>query len=93
LGGWDQGDHDWRPASISKITRAKWTGGGGAEAVEHLLGNSKALSSNLSAAKKKKKEESPLLNFMKNITKRSLQVKSIYPAFHFTCLCSLYFHF
>jgi hypothetical protein len=22
-----------------------------------------------------------------------LQVKSIYPAFHFTCLCSLYFHF
>jgi hypothetical protein len=41
---------------ISKITRAKWTGGL-AQAVEHLLCKCKALSSNPVPSKKKKKKK------------------------------------
>jgi hypothetical protein len=60
LGGWNWDDHAWRPAwanslwdPISKITRAKWTGGV-AWAVEYLFCKLKALSSNTSPTKKKK---------------------------------------
>jgi hypothetical protein len=42
-----------RPPPISKVTRAKWTGGV-AQAVERLLCNREALSSNPSPKKKKR---------------------------------------
>jgi hypothetical protein len=45
--------NSWRN-SISKITRAKWTGGV-AQAVEHLLCKPEVLSSNSSPRKRKKK--------------------------------------
>jgi hypothetical protein len=55
------GDHSWKQhgqivceTPISKITRAKWTGGV-THAVERLLCKHEALSSSLSPAKKKKK--------------------------------------
>jgi hypothetical protein len=61
LGDRDWEDHDLRPAwaynsqdSISKITRAKWTGGV-AQAVLYLLCKMEALSSNPSPTKKKQK--------------------------------------
>jgi hypothetical protein len=58
LGGWDLEDQGSRPArgnsSISKIPRAKWTGGV-VQVLEHLLCKGEALSSNSSIAKKKKK--------------------------------------
>jgi hypothetical protein len=59
LRGWDQEDHSLRLAwenslwdPISKVTRARWTRGV-AQTVEHLLCNSKTLSSNSSLIKKK----------------------------------------
>jgi hypothetical protein len=55
LGGWDQEDNGSRPAlanssqePISKITRAKWTGGL-TQTVECLLGKHKALNLNPSS--------------------------------------------
>jgi hypothetical protein len=60
LGGWDWEDHSLRPAwenssrdSISKISRAKWTGGV-AQMVECLLCQWETLSTNSSPAKKKR---------------------------------------
>jgi hypothetical protein len=42
---------------IYKITRSKWTGGGGvAQSVEHLLSKKEALSSKSSPTKKKKRK-------------------------------------
>jgi hypothetical protein len=46
---------------ISKITRAKWTGGT-AQVVENLLCKNEALSSTLMPSKKKKKKEFILRN-------------------------------
>jgi hypothetical protein len=62
LRGWDQENHTLRPAwadslqvPISKITRAKWTGGV-VQGIEHLLCKCETLSSN--SLKKKKLNES-----------------------------------
>jgi hypothetical protein len=68
LGGWDLEDQGSRPArgnsSISKIPRAKWTGGV-VQVLEHLLCKGEALSSNSSIAKKKKKKPNlPIFSFM-----------------------------
>jgi hypothetical protein len=59
LGGWDKEAHCSRPPwaknsrdLISKITRAKWTGGIG-QVVEYLLCKCKALSSNSSPTETK----------------------------------------
>jgi hypothetical protein len=59
LGGRDREDHSLKPAQanslrdpISKITRAKWTGGA-AQVVEHLLCKLEDLSSNPITPKKK----------------------------------------
>jgi hypothetical protein len=63
LGGWDHEGHSSRPAwtnnsqdPVSKITRAKWTGGV-AQVLECPLCKCEALSSNRSSEKKKKNPE------------------------------------
>jgi hypothetical protein len=63
LGGWDQEHRDSRPDEayslwdpVSKITRAKWTGGM-TQVVDHLLCKHEALNSNHSPTQKRKKRE------------------------------------
>jgi hypothetical protein len=60
LGGWAWEDWGWKPAlatsvrdPVSKITRAKWTGGV-AQAIQHLLCKCKTPSSNPGPPNKKK---------------------------------------
>jgi hypothetical protein len=53
---------DIKQDSISKVTKAKRTGGG-TQVVEHLPSNHEAPSSNPSVTKKKKKKKKKLENF------------------------------